>query len=191
MTRRTGQVARTSLSVVWLLAGAAAFVAAQPAPKGSDLSGRWVLVIQHSDDVREKIVDSLGTGYTQGDVKQDSPRVWIHDWLMRQAEQPSAIVLTVEQGPGEFRSFLGDETRIYYFGREATREGPLGGLRKATVRREGDRVVVEEKAVKGSGRIVETYQLQPDRTLLVTWHLEHKSMRKPLDLRLSFRRAAP
>ncbi len=191
MSRRSGQVARTAFSVVGFLAGAAGFLAAQPAPARSDLSGRWVLVTQHSDDVREKIVDSLGTGYSQGDIKADSPRVFIHDWLMRQAEQPSAMVLTVEQGPTEFRSFLGEETRIYYFGREATRQGPLGGLRKATVRREGDRVVVEEKAGKGSGRIVEVYEPRPDGTLLVSWHLEHKAMRKPLDLRLSFRRAAP
>ena len=186
MSRRAGAVGRTSLSALAVLAGAAALLAAPP-----DIDGRWEFVQQHSDDVREKIVDSLGTGYSQGDIKEDSPRVFIHDWLMRQAERPTPVVLTIEQAPTEFRSFLGDETRIYYFGRETTREGPLGGLRKATVRREGDRVVVEEKAAKGSGRVVEVYELRPDHTLLVTWHLEHKAMRKPLDLRLSFRRVAP
>lgn len=190
MSRRDGHGERTVLAVAGLLAGVAALLAV-PALAASDLNGRWEFVARHSDDVREKIVDSLGTGYSQGDIKEDSPRVWIHDWLMRQAEQPTPVVLTIEESPTEFRSFLGDETRIYYFGREATREGPLGGLRKATVRRDGERVVVEEKAAKGSGRIVETYHLQPDRTLLVTWHLEHKAMRKPLDLRLAFRRAAP
>ncbi|HXY41322.1 MAG TPA: hypothetical protein VEQ10_16730 [Vicinamibacteria bacterium] len=186
MSRQSGRVGRTSLFALGFLAGAAALLAAPP----SDMNGRWELVPQHSDDVREKVEESLGTGYSRGDIKEDSPRVLIHDWLVQQAEKPSRLVLTIEQGPAEFRSFLGDEVRIYYFGREATREGPLGGLRKATVRRERDRVVVEEKAVKGSGRILETYELRPDGSLLLTWHLEHKSMQKPLDLRLSFRKAA-
>ncbi len=180
----------------WLLLPLIVLAAALPAagagpPAAPGLSGSWRLVPQRSDDVRGEIVASLGSAYTKGDVRDDSPRVWIREWLLRQAEQPGDVLLTVEQDAKEFRSGLGDDVRIYYFGREATRQGPLGGLRRANVRREGERVVVEEKAVKGGGRIEEAYQLQPDGSLLVGWRLEHKTLQKPLDLRLVFERATP
>lgn len=156
-----------------------------------DLAGSWQFVPERSDDVRAKIVASLGSGHSQGDIREDSPRVWIRAWLLQQADAPVAQGLTIEQNANEFKSGLGDEVRTYYFGREATRQGPGGGLRKATVRWDGERLVVEERAVKGSGHIVETYELQPDgHGLLVVWRLEHKAMSQPLELRLAFEKAA-
>ncbi len=166
--------------------------AALPALAAPDLSGRWDFVRQRSDDVREKIVASLGSEYSKGDIREDAPRVWILEWLLRQAEQPAAHLLTIEQSATELKAFLGDEVRTYYFGRETTRQGPRGGLRKASLRWEGERLIVEEKAVKGSGHIVEVYELQAGgRSLLVTWRLEHKSLLQPLELRLAFEKAAP
>ncbi len=185
--RRPGRPVRRG-GLACLLAVCATALPALAAP---DLSGRWDFVRQRSDDVREKIIASLGSEYSKGDIREDAPRVWIRDWLLRQAEEPAARVLTIEQSPTEFKSFLGDEVRNYYFGRETTRQGPGGGMRKASVRWEGERLVVEEKAAKGSGHIVEIYELQGDgRTLLVRWRLEHKSMRQPLELKLAFERAA-
>jgi hypothetical protein len=178
-----------------VLACAAALCAAVAAPAvaAPDLSGTWTLVPKASSDVREQIAASLGSGYTQGDVKKDSPRVWIRDYLIAQSEKPAeAWVLTIEQSASEFKTGVGDEVRIYYFGRATTRQGPGGGLRKATVRWEGERAVVEERAEKGSGHIVETYELAPDgRNLKVIWRLEHKSMRQPLELTLAFQKTAP
>lgn len=165
--------------------------AAAPAVAAPALSGTWTLVPKASSDVREQIVASLGSNYTSGDIREDSPRVWIRNYLMAQAEKPAeAWVLTIEQTAAEFKTGVGDDVRIYYFGRESKRQGPGGGMRKATVRVEGERIVVDEKAEKGSGHIVETYELQPDGRLKVTWRLEHKSMRQPLELTLAFQKAA-
>lgn len=171
-----------------LVAGSVAPALAGP----TDLSGSWTLVQQRSDDVRDRIVASLGPGWATAEVRGDAPRLWIREWLLDQAERPQARVLTIELDPAEFRVAIGDELRVYHFGREASRGGPGGALLKATVRRDGERVVVEEKAVKGSGRVVETYELQPDgRSLSATWRVSHKGMREPLELKLGFRRTEP
>ncbi len=179
-------VARVVLAVVALSTAFVARTAAAPA----DLSGTWLFVPQRSDDVRDRIVASLGPDYAKAGVRGDAPRLWIRDWLLDQAEQPKEHVLTVEQDAAEFRVGGDDDLRAYYFGREATRGGPGGGLLKVTVRREGERVVVEEKAVKGSGRVVESYELQDGgRSLLATWRVSHKGMREPFEVRLAFRKA--
>ena len=171
---------------------AALVVVPSPALAAPNLSGTWTLVQQRSDDVREKIVASLGLGYAQDDVRPDAPRLWVPDWLLAQAENPGAPTLTIEQAATQLKTGTGDDVRIYYFGRETTRQGPGGVLCKASVRWNGNRVIVEEKAEKGSGHVVEVYELQPDgRSLLVTWRLEHKTMRQPLELRLAFQKAAP
>ncbi len=174
-----------------LLAALLAALVAPAVPAPADLSGSWEFVQQRSDDIRDGIVASLGADYANADVHGDAPRLWIRDWLLDQAERPQQRVLTIEQDAAEFRVGIGDELRVYYFGRAAAREGP-GGLLRATVRRDGGRVVVEERAVKGSGHIVESYELQPDgRGLLATWRLSHKGLRVPLELRLAFRKALP
>lgn len=165
-----------------------------PAPEtGPDLSGTWQFVQRRSDDVKEKVLASVGPDATSGDIRKDAPRLWIRNWLLGVGEKPDAGTLTIEQTPTEFRSGTGGDLRVYYFGRESTRQGEGGGpLRKATVRWEGSRLVVEERAEKGSGRIREVYSLEPGgRMLLVEWHLEHKALRQPLDLRLAFEKRAP
>jgi hypothetical protein len=178
--------------VVPALAAAALLSLAQILLAAPDLSGSWRFVAERSDPVREKIVAALGGAYSQGDVREDAARVWIRSWLLQQAQEPAARVLSIEQNATELRSGLADDIRIYYFGRDTTRQGPGGGLRKASVRQEGARLIVEEKAVKGSGHIVETYELQPDgRTLLVTWRLEHKALHQPLELKLLFEKVQP
>lgn len=156
----------------------------------ADLSGTWLFVPQRSDDVRDQIVASLGPDYAKASVRGDAPRLWIRDWLLDQAEQPKEHLLTIEQDAAEFRVGVDEDLRVYYFGREAARGGPGGALLKVTVRREGERVIVEEKAVKGSGRVVESYELQDGgRSLLATWRVSHKGMREPLEVRLAFRKA--
>ncbi len=182
-----------SAALVLTCAALVSATAIAPAFAAPDLSGTWTLVPKASSDVREQIVASLGSDYTKGDVREDSPRVWIRNYLMNLADKPAeAWVLTIEQSPAEFKTGVGDDVRIYYFGRESKRQGPGGGIRKATVRLEGERVVVDEKAEKGSGHIVESYELQPDgRSLKVTWRLEHKAMRQPLELTLAFQKTAP
>jgi hypothetical protein len=174
------------------LAALGLFVLATSSAALPDLSGTWSLVPKRSDDVRGRIIDAAGIGYTQGDVRKGAPRAWIHDWLMAQAEQPEARVLTIEQSPAEFKTGVADDLRLYYFAREAKRQGPEGSLRSASVRWQGEQVVVQERADKGSGRLEEVYTLQPDgRTLVVDFRLEHKALRQPLELRLVFEKTAP
>jgi len=166
--------------------------AVSAAAAAPDLSGTWTFVPKRSDDIRGKIVDAAGIGYSQGAVEENAPRVWIREWLLAQATQPETRILTIEQTPAEFKTGTADDVRIYYFGRETKRQGGAGGLRTASVRWQGEQVVVQERAEKGSGRIDEIYTLLPDgRTLVLAWRLEHKSLRHPLELKLVFEKTAP
>lgn len=184
--KRRFQMAR-ALTALGLLVCATPVAAALP-----DLSGNWAFVPKRSDDVRGKIIDAAGIGYTQGDVRKGAPRAWIHDWLLAQAEQPGVRVLTIEQSPAEFKTGVADDLRLYYFVRATKRQGPEGSLRGASVRWRGEQVVVQERADKGSGRLEEVYTLQPDgRTLVVDFRLEHKALRQALELKLVFEKTAP
>jgi hypothetical protein len=174
------------------LAAAIAFLApaALPAAGGKpDFKGTWTFVQKRSDDLREKIDLAVGPAATSGDIKKDSPRVWIRSWLVGVTEKPDAGVLTIEQTATEFRSGTGDDVRHYYFDRESTRQGDGGMLRKASAKWQGDQIVVEEKAEKGSGFVREVYTLEPGgKTLVVDWSLEHKALKQPLVLKLVFQR---
>jgi hypothetical protein len=167
-------------------------LAATPAAAAPpDFSGTWTFVQQKSDDVGAKLRESLGPAYTSGDIKKDEPRVWIRQWFLDQAQKPETRVLTIEQSATEFHTGLGDEVRLYYFNRESTRQGPGGVLRRATVRWQGEQLVVEEKAEKGSGHIVEIYSLLPGgKALAVAYRLEHKALPQPLELKLVFEKTA-
>lgn len=176
---------------IFLVAACAVLLSSAPICAETDLSGRWEFQPPQSDNVHDKIVASLGSASSQGDIRKDSPRLWIRSWLLRQADQPGPLVLTIEQSAKEFKSGLGDEIRTYYFGRESSRQGPGGVLRKATVHWVGERLLVDEKAAKGSGHVLEVYERQADGSLLVTWRLEHDALLQPLALKLVFRKASP
>jgi len=154
-----------------------------------DLSGTWTFVQQRSDDLSQKVAESVGPASTVGSDKSEQVRVWIRSWLEGLREDPKNRVLTIVQTPTEFKSGLGDEVNIYYFGREATSQGPGGGNNRVTVAWQGSQIVTEERQPKGKGRIKTVYTLQPGgRSLRVDWHLEHDSMKQPLDVRMAFDR---
>jgi hypothetical protein len=175
-----------ALAAALALLGPAALLAADTRP---DFNGTWTFVQKRSDDLREKIEQAVGPAATSGDIKKDSPRVWIRAWLLGVTEKPDAGVLTIELTPTEFHSGTGDDIRHYYFNRESTRQGEGGGLRKASVQWRGDQLVVEERAEKGSGLVREVYTLElGGKTLVVDWSLEHKSLKQPLALKLVFQK---
>ncbi len=154
-----------------------------------DLSGTWTFARQRSDDLSQKIDQAVGPASTVGSKKSEQVRVWIRSWLEGLPEDPKNHVLTIVQTPTEFKSGLGDEVNIYYFGREATSQGPGGGNNKVTVAWQGSQIVTEERQTKGKGRIKAVYTLQPGgRSLQVDWRLEHESMKQPLEVRLAFDR---
>jgi hypothetical protein len=183
---------RTTLLRLPALALAAALAVPAVARAGDDhpnMSGVWRFNPKRSDDLREKIFDAVGSNYTQGDAKKEVVRVFIHNWLMGAVENPDSALLTIEQTPTEFKSSLGDEVSIYYFGREAASRGPAGGTLKVTVQWQGDQIVTEERPTKGGGKIKAVYSLLPDgKNLVLAWRLEHPSIKKPLDVRMMFDR---
>jgi hypothetical protein len=186
MARKNLTLARPALALALLLPSAV--VAADGKP---DLTGTWTFAQQRSDDLRQKIAAAVGPDYTLNNKKSEQARVWIRSWFEGMSEDPDKRILTIEQTPTEFKSGLGDEVNIYYFGREATSSGPAGGNLKVTVAWQGDQIVTEEKQAKGKGRIRAVYTLEPGgRSLQVDWHLEHDSMKQPLDVRLAFDRVA-
>ena len=93
---------------------------------------------QKSDDLRAKIAAAVGPDYTVGSKKSEQARVWIRSWLEGVTEDPEKRILTIEHTATEFKSGMGDEVNIYYFGREATSRGPAGGNLKVTVAWQGD-----------------------------------------------------
>jgi hypothetical protein len=153
-----------------------------------DFSGVWVFNEKRSDDLRAKVEEAVGPEASQGDIKRDIVRIWIRQWLLSVLEDPESRYLTVEQSEKDFKSGLGDEVAIYYFGRVASSRGPAGGTLRVRVRWEGSQLITEEASNDG-GRITAVYTLlPPGDTLLIGYRLEHKSLKKPLEVAMFFDR---
>jgi hypothetical protein len=183
---------RLTLTGSALLMSLASVLPARAAGAGGrpSFSGTYVFVPQRSDDLEAKVAAAVGPDSTVGRNESEPARVWIRSWLGGLTRDQAKRILTIEHTASEFKSDTGDEVDIYYFGREATSRGPVGGNLKVTVVWRGDQIVTEEKEVKGKGRITAVYTLQPGgKALHVDWRLEHGSLRRPLEVRLAFDRA--
>jgi hypothetical protein len=153
-----------------------------------DFTGVWVFNPERSDDVRARVEESVGPETTSGDIKNDIVRIWIREWLLSVLEDPESAYLTVEQTEKDFKTGLGDDLSIYYFGREASSRGPMGGTLKVSARWQGEQLVLTKKSEDG-GQITALYTLIPGgKNLIVAYRLEHKRLRKPLEVRMIFDR---
>jgi hypothetical protein len=172
-----------SLALGALLGLLASGATAQDKP---DFTGVWLFNEARSDDLRALVEESVGPETTQGDIKKDIIRIWIRQWLLGVLEDPESAYLTVEQTDRDFKTGLGDEIAIYYFGREASSQGPLGGTLKASIEWQGDQLLLRKKSEDG-GRITALYTLMPGgKNLAVAYLLEHKRLKKPLEARMIF-----
>ena len=188
MTRTRLTLAGPALVAALVILAPELAVAADGQP---NFSGTYTFVPRKSDDLRAKIAAAVGPDFTVGNKKSEQVRVWIRSWLEGVTEDPEKRFLTIEHTATEFKSGMGDEVNIYYFGREATSMGPGGGNLRVSVTRQGEQIVTEEREAKGKGRITATYSLQPGgKSLLVDWTLEHPTLEQPLSVRLAFDRAA-
>ncbi len=186
-TRRPLAVPASALALGLLLPVASAAQGQKP-----DFSGSYSFVQKRSHDLQEAIARSVGPAQTVGSKKSELVRVWIRSWLEGLVTDPDRRILTIEHDAAAFKSGTGDEVNSYYFGREATSQGPGGGNLKVNVSWKDNQIVTEEREAKGKGRITAVYTLLPDsKTLLVAWRLEHESLLQPLDVRLAFERAVP
>jgi hypothetical protein len=180
---------KTTVSRVLALAALLGLLApglASAADGKPDFNGVWVFNEERSDDLRALVEASVVPSTTQGDIKKDIVRIWIRQWLLSVLEDPESAYLTVEQSDKDFKTGLGDEVAIYYFGREASSQGPLGGTLKASIEWQGEQLVLRKKSEDG-GRITAVYTLMPGgKNLIVAYLLEHKRLKKPLEARMIF-----
>jgi hypothetical protein len=188
MARNRPSLAHLAPALALLLVPATA----RPQDAHPNFTGTYHFVPKRSDDVREAIERAVGPDYTVGSKKSEQARVWIREWLEGIVTDPDKHILAIEQDARTFKSGVGDNLHVFYFGREATSLGPAGGNLKVSVSWNGDQLLTEERQAKGKGQITALYTLVPDgKTLLVAWRLEHESLREPLDVRLAFERLQP
>jgi hypothetical protein len=151
-----------------------------------DFTGVWLFNPERSDDLVAAVQEAAGSDYTTGDIKNDILRLWIRQWLLGVLEDPESAYLTVEQTDRDFKTGLGDEVAIYYFGREAASRGPFGGTLKVTAEWQGEQLILTRKSEDG-GKITAVYTLMPGgKNLIVAYRLEHKQLKKPLEARMIF-----
>jgi hypothetical protein len=169
-----------------LVSAASAEEAARP-----DFAGRWRFNAERSDDMRAAIEAAAGPGQMKGDNKfriiprgggaGEVERIELRSWMFELAARPEHELLEIEQSAAEFKTGFGDDVRIYYFGRESTRQDEMGVKHTASVRWNGEQLVVEERG-EGS-RMTEIYTLLPGGAhLVVALRWEHKRLQAPLEV---------
>jgi hypothetical protein len=190
MVRSAVVRAAVVVAVVWM--GAAAARAAAP----PDLSGKWLLDPKRSDDVKARIDAAVGpgqvksggaTGLTilpESNTRSEVERVELREWMLGVARQLDRI--EIEQTAGELKLYRGDDVRVFYFGRESTRQSPQGIKMKSRARLEAGQVVLDQEGEKKT-RVHETYASgSAAGTLVHTLRFENKLLKQPLEVRLFY-----
>jgi hypothetical protein len=171
---------------ILLVLGAVAALAQGP----PDFSGQWRFNPQRSDDVRAAVAESVGPAYASGDARKEAARSELRAWLLAVVEKPDSQLLTVEQTAAEFRYGFGDDVAIFYFAREGTRQAASGEKDRTRLRWQGQQLLVEQVGDRGTRATTIFTPLPGGRQLSLTFRMENKALRKPLDLRLGFDRVA-
>lgn len=170
--------------VVLALTSAVALAGAAVAAGPPDIGGDWTLNHELSQDLAAKI--ALATGGNRADSDPELGR--LRDQLLLLAKRGET--LEIEQAEGQVQmAYANDDVRIFYPGREHTRQLPGGGKIRAVPRWDGDTLVIEQALPEGA-KGIETYSLQAGGgQLAVLLRLEAKRLHEPLTARLVYDRA--
>ena len=157
-----------------------------------DLSGKWRMNRELSEDAGKKLENALrsaGTVARRGgrlapnqdarDRERDLPRRRI-EALIKASES-----LDIRQGKKEVSVTEGDlrERKFYTDGRPYQRQDQSGNLVTMRARWRGKRLVVDTRLADG-GRFTESYELAPGgRQLIVTVTSQDRRLRQPLVIR--------
>lgn len=163
---------------------AVVFLASVHAAEPPDLSGEWKLNTELSQDLVGKI-KAATVGY---EASKDGELGRLRDDLLQLAQRGETV--EIEQGKAQVQmAYANDDVRIFYPGREHTRERPGVGRIKVVPRWEAEALVIEQ-ALPGGARSVETYSLMDDgRKMAVMLQLEAKPLKEPLTARMVYDRA--
>jgi hypothetical protein len=181
-TRFARLLVATAVGTLLVFQWAEARAAEQPG-----LAGFWKLNAGQSDDLRAAVAAAAGPAHTQKGSKEEVDRVLVRSLLLEAATRPDAEALQIELTSETFKTGVGSNVRVYYFGRVHARQGQAGDLRKATVNWDGAQIRTEEKGK--DSRLEEVYSLLPETgQLRVTLRVETKLFKKPLEARVVFDR---
>ena len=186
----------TRLAAVSLLAVLATPAAAEP----PNLSGAWTLNPSRSENLTEKIKAAAGPESMSGGVGwatetwipwsggfSEPHRVEMREFLL--ASAPALDRVEIEQGAQEIRTTHGESgVRRFNLERRSAGRSALGG---ETVSREarwkGAQLELESKGK--DSKLREVLTLDPAGQLTYALRLEHKLLKKPLEVSLVYDRA--
>jgi hypothetical protein len=190
--RRRGPILAGVLAVVAL--GAPAL--AEP----PDFSGSWRLNPQRSENAREKIEQATGPASIKGAGLDGGRERWVprgeggevervrlREDMLAAADQLEQ--LEIAQSPTEIKIAQGELTRIFYFGREHTRQTEGGEKLKARSSWKGQQLVIDQEGEKGL-RIIQVFTLLPGgRQVIHALRYESPVLHQPLEIKLLYDRA--
>jgi hypothetical protein len=171
--------------------------AAAPAD-GTDFSGKWVLDPERSDNLPARVEKAAGPGQVkeggasgltwlpEANTRSEVERVELRDWLLGVASQLDR--LEIQQKADEIKLYQGDEiVRIFYFGRESTRNDGRGRKLRCRTRWQGPQLVLEEEGEKDGAKVIEVMTLVPAANqLLHVVRFENRLLKQPLELKMVY-----
>ena len=196
-TRRRQGVATPLVLALTLLGGSTLMSQTRP-----DFSGSWKINKPLSDDAKAKVAEVAGPDTVAGgdrtlgwnaflprDYGKGVERVNVREFLMKAVGLLEAF--SIEQSATEVKTIYGDDDRVRIF--NLTRPSSGSGADGVTVTRkthwQGEQLVLESES--GEAKLTEVLTLVPTRNQLIhALHYEVKVLKKPLDLKLVYDKAA-
>ena len=189
--------------MAWLELGLIALCASEivRAAGPPDFSGSWTINRGLSDDAAARVAEVAGSdavagAHTFGGITflprssygKDVDRVSLRQLLL---DSVAALDhLEIEQSPDEVKVMQGEDgVRLFYAKRDSTGASRDGAKLTRRMRFEGEQLKLE--SVSEKKRTIEVLTLVPSRSQLIhAIHYENELLKKPLELKLVYDRAA-